>query len=306
MLSAKCTRHLTPHEQRQREVVWFILKANDAAASWSPELIDLALDYPTSRLAFSAICDEVAARAPAPGVCLDDLLRPNGSLLLTWLRAEASRRLFDPGMREDGVSILYRIVARAAIAFSPCRLASDKWISQGFGAYLRLRSRGLYETTEIACRRCGEFSLELSPDETAIAEHLVREEDPPAASHDPEILMEALRTSLDTAMKWECLCAMAYDGQSLRDYAQVQGIARSTFSRMVAGPIVQAVQQCLSVHQSSGAAIPTLDLGMIARALRTIASEDEFRASVPPVETVGQSLRRPELDRSARSDEPAK
>ena len=306
MLSAKCTRHLTPHEQRQREVVWSILKANNAAACWSPELIDLALDYPASCLTFRAICDEIASRAPAPGARLDDLLHPNGLLLLTWLRAEASRRLFDPGMREDGVSILYRIVARATIAFSPFRLASDKWISQGFSAYLRLRSRGLYETTEVACRRCGELSLELSPDETAIAAHLMREEEPPAASHDPEILIKALRTSLDTAMKWECLFAMAYNGQSLRDYAQLQGIARSTFSRVVAGPIVQTVQRSLAAHQRPGAVLPALDLGIIARVLRTVASASEFRVLVPPLKIVGQSLPRPELDRSARSDEPAK
>lgn len=224
-----------------------------------------------------------------------------------WLHAQVHRRIFEPDRREDGVSVLFHIVARAIEKYQPSRFSGGRWQTQGYASYLYSRARSLHEQTVTATDSCGQVPLDPLLDENLLPNELTV---PIHRLCDVELrteLIEALRATLDTTAKWDCIVAMSYLARSLRDVASEHGIPRSTLSRNIAKPIITGLQTLLGTYFEARIRTSDADLGTITQAVRSLLSFDEFCDFIPQPKKVGHSTPAAECntctpDRS-RSDE---
>jgi hypothetical protein len=281
-----------------RDHIWQILRIHYAPALWRPELIDIALNLVPPVASFTDICDRVARVDPRyAALTLSDLIHPTGELMGEWFDEETKRRVWGLDLQEEARSILVEITVEAIQTYTPSRQnSSGRWESQGFGAYLHLRSSGLYRRTRLAADACGTISLDSLLDPEAMSP------DPGLVSivrHDRELirlLIEAVRASLDSAVKWDCFHAMTYLRRSLRDLAREQHIPKSNLSRQITRPIVSMLHTLLHPLVGSLPQLASGDLGAIAQAFGALLSVDEFAALIPRPQKVGHSPARRERE----------
>ena len=293
----------------ERDRVWTTLRLHNAHVAWNPDQVDEALNLADPSLSFPAICQQVAASCTRPQVvAASELVRPTGELMFRWLHAQVHRRVFVPERREDGVSVLFNIVARAIEKYQPSRFSGGRWHTQGFASYLYLRARSLHEQTAIATDSCGQVALDPLLDENLLPKELTVQYDRYGDVELRTELIEGLRATLDSRTKWDCVLAMSYLQRSLRDVASEQRIPRSTLSRNIAKPIIHGLQSALRIYFVEGRSRTTdADLGTITDAVRSLLSLDEFRDFIPRPENVGHSTLPPECNTCTpsrrRSDE---
>lgn len=289
---------LSPSAKLHRDHLWQILRFHYAPALWRPELIDIALNLIPPVASFTDICDRVARVNPSyTTLASSDLIHATGELMGEWFDEETKRRVWGLDLQEEARSILVEITVEAIQNYIPSRQdSSGRWHSQGFGAYLHLRSSGLYRRTRLAIDACGTINLDslLDPEAMSSQPELMS-----GVRHDRELirlLVEAVRASLDSAVKWDCFQAMTYLGRSLRDLAREQDIPRSNLSRQIARPIVSTLHALLHPLVGSLPQNSSGDLGVIAQAFGALLSVDEFATLIPRPQNVGHSQARREIE----------
>lgn len=298
---ASATRCLTDAEKQSREAAWDTLMCNGAPLSWAPPLIDVALAYNSSPADFGEICTFVIERG-ASSLSFADLFRPNGRLLLTWIRKEARRRVPAPALRDDAASILLQLTHDACRSFCPIVPVHRHWNSSGFEAYVRLYSRGLPRLLARTHTPCGDHSLDAA--DTLTGRTLHDSVSGSAARRDPELasaLVDSLRRAIASPLAWDCVYRMTYCDAGLRELAARHGIPRSSLSRQIAAPIVESLRRLLETCEGSQSVAPA-DLGTITKALARFLAREEFVELIPPpAEIMGHAARADQLRVHERS-----
>lgn len=199
-----------------------------------------------------------------------------------WLHQEAKRRVWRRDLQKEARSILVESTMRAIQTYVPSRQNSNgRWHSQGFGAYLHLRSRNLYRRTCRTMDACGAIHLDSLPNPVALSLHPALVSTVQRDYDLMRLLIKALRRSLDSPMKWDCFCAMTYFGGSLRDVAREHDVPKSNLSRQIAKPIVCTLQAVLHPLVEPLAPPASGDLRAIAQAFGALLSHDQFAVLVP-------------------------
>ena len=290
-MSAADTVLLSPSSKLHRDRLWQILRLHYAPALWRPEWIDLALNLAPPVASFAEICARVVqVNSSHTGLPASDLIHATGEQIGEWFDEEAARRVWGHDLQEEARSILVESTIEAIQTYAPSRQDSEgRWRSQGFGAYLHLRSSNLYRRTRRAVDACGAVDLDSLLDPEALSP------DPALVSpveRDCELirlLVKAVQTSLDSAVKWDCFYAMAYLEKSLREVAREHGVPKSNLSRQIARPIVSTMQAFMRPLVEPLAQLASADLGVIARVFGGLLPHDEFALLIPRPEKVGQS-----------------
>ncbi len=214
-----------------------------------------------------------------------------------WFDEETRRRVWQADLQEEARSILVGMTVEAIATYAPSRSdCAGRWHSQGFGAYLHLRSGKLYRCTRVAADTCGAINLDSLLDPATMSSHPALLSD---VRCDPELialLIQAVRSSLNSAAKWDCFYAITYLGKSLRDLAREQGIPKSNLSRQIARPIVSTLQAFLRPIRVPAPQDGPGDLGVIAQACGALLSADEFGELIPRPQKVGHSPTRREIE----------
>ena len=257
-----------------------MLNAHAAPTSWSPDLIDIALDHSAAEAAFEEICVSVVEHCERP-LTVVNLRKPNGQLLLDWLRNEARRKICCPNLRDDAVAVLHQLARESARRFVPTRPVSDGWLSNGFQPYLRLNFRGLRKSLARTYAPCAGESLDA---ERAEGDTLHDSLPGRVRDHDRALsnaLLQALRTAIESPSTWDCVFWMAYRGKSLRELAIKAAIPRSSMSRRVAAPFVERLNRLLRPYADGLPTCAGAELEPVTRAIARFLSADEFRELIP-------------------------
>ena len=260
---------LTPLQKNCRDHGWCLLREHQAPLAWDPHWVDLALNL-NSYSTFADICYGISSKLRGI-ISVADLIHPDGSFMLQWLRREAAYRL-TPALRDEGIGVLYDIVQEAVEDFVPAARNQLGWHTQGFLGFLLLRTRRIYRW---AARQSGQFATaEIRPGSEARVL--------PQVEFDIHgQLVSALVQSLDSPIAWDCVHGMAYHDESLRDVAKRLGIPRSTMSRTVSTPIIERLRRAMKSYEAPRIHDVPTNLSAIIVALRAWLSQSEFMRLVP-------------------------
>ena len=295
-------RFISQKEALARLSRWEAIQEKVTHRVWHPRNVDKALDADLFHFTF----DQLAAAANESPVLSGNVSAEqaaetngtNGYYPMYGFISEVARSSICRAGSESGDTVLLEraadiatlLIERHCNRFHPFRLdPQNGYVSQGYEAFLRSQLRGI---TRSVSRMAKLESRDANPDEGASLTPSNCD------SEMRDLIISALRASVGTDIdRWDLLHAMAYRGQSLRDFAKEKHCGRSWVSEGIATPLLRALRRELSIVEHT-AINGSATIADVAEALGGVFPEDGFLRLVPrPLQRTRNYFRTPDGQR---------
>ena len=285
-----------------RDAIWLTMQNNHAPYCWPPNRVDHVLNtVACPETPFEELCQIASQMEPSerysnPTITAADLAKAhqdnNRALIQPILRVIQNKVVrtmrIDPS--SDLAAELREEIAPAflffASKFQPSRPLGDGFLTQGYEAYQVMMGMSATRTIRSHFKRHSDSSLDFLHEnfnfEPSVEERSIGRQD--LQVH----LTSAIQTALsDNLVAWDLVRQMAYENESMREFAIRTGRSLKSLSESLSAQIKASLQSTLSLdydgmHRRNG------DLGQIATAIVRMLTREEFEALVPRAPILGR------------------